>query len=180
MQQNVENSGAHPGHDEPGLRRSILINRSPEELYALWRDPGTLPRIMNHFAKITILSDTSSRWQVKLPLGRKLEWEAHIVDEQPGRYISWASEQDASVPNAGRLSFLPVSQERGTEVTLAMHFDPPGGILGDWLSKKMDVVPEAMLSQALRRFKNLAETGEIATNVPQPAGRHGGMDKAEE
>ncbi|CCJ84070.1 hypothetical protein BN133_447 [Cronobacter dublinensis 582] len=41
-------------------------------------------------------------------------------------------------------------------------------------------MPEAMLSQALRRFKNLAETGEIATNTPQPAGRHGGMDKVEE
>ncbi len=46
--------------------------------------------------------------------------------------------------------------------------------------KKIDLVPEAMLSQALRRFKNLAETGEIATNTPQPAGRHGGMDKVEE
>lgn len=180
MQQNAENTRPASGHDEQGLRRSILIHRSPEELYHLWREPTTLPRIMYHFAIITILSDTSSRWHVKLPLGRKLEWDAHIVDEQPGRYISWASDEKASVPNAGRLSFLPVSDERGTEVTLAMHFDPPGGFLGEWLSKKMDMVPEAMLSQALRRFKNLAETGEIATNVPQPAGRHGGMDKAEE
>ncbi|WP_110877285.1 SRPBCC family protein [Franconibacter helveticus] len=180
MQQNAENTRTDARQEEQGLRRSILIHRSPEELYHLWRDPGTLPRIMHHFAIITILSDTSSRWQVKLPLGRKLEWDAHIVDEQPGRYISWASDDNASVPNAGRLSFQPVSDERGTEVTLAMHFDPPGGFLGEWLSKKMDVVPEAMLSQALRRFKSLAETGEIATNVPQPAGRHGGMDKAEE
>lgn len=168
------------GRDEPGLRRSILINRSPEELYALWRDPGTLPRIMSHFARITILSDTTSHWQVKMPLGRKLEWDAAITEEQPGRFISWASDEKASVPNAGRLSFQRVSDERGTEVTLSLHFDPPGGFLGEWLSKKIDVVPEAMLSQALRRFKSLAETGEIAANAPQPAGRHGGLDKAEE
>ncbi len=135
---------------------------------------------MEHFARITILSDTASHWAVRMPLGKNIEWDAYIVDEERGHYISWASEKKATVPNAGRLTFRHVSEERGTEVTLALHFDPPGVFLANGCRKKSIWCLEAMLSQALRRFKNLAETGEIATNTPQPAGRHGGMDKVEE
>ncbi|EOC1278336.1 SRPBCC family protein [Cronobacter turicensis] len=180
MQQTVKRTDLWINRDEPGLRRSLLIHRSAEELFDLWRAPSTLPRIMEHFARITILSNTASHWAVRMPLGKTVEWDAHIVDEERGHYISWASEKKATVPNAGRLTFRHISDERGTEVTLALHFDPPGGFLGEWLSKKIDLVPEAMLSQALRRFKSLAETGEIAANKPQPAGRHEGMDKVEE
>lgn len=168
----------HP--DEPGLHRSILIHRSPEALFDLWRDPAIFPHLMAHFARITVLSNTASHWEVPVPLGKNVEWDAYIVDEARGQYIAWASEKKATVPNAGRLAFRPVSDERGTEVTMTLHFSPPGGVFGEWLSKKIDLVPEAMLSQALRRFKSMAETGEFATNKPQPAGRHGGMDKVEE
>ncbi|MDQ9183325.1 hypothetical protein QBS63_15395 [Cronobacter sakazakii] len=88
---------------------------------------STLPRIMGHFAHITILSNTASHWAVRMPLGKTVEWDAYITDEERGHYISWASEKKATVPNAGRLTFRHISDERGTEVTLALHFDPPGG-----------------------------------------------------
>jgi uncharacterized membrane protein len=57
-------------------------------------------------------------------------------------------------------------------VTLHVRFDPPGGALGEGLLKLLGSTPlDLVADAALRRFKNLVETGEIPTTVRQPAAR---------
>ena len=55
-----------------------------------------------------------------------------------------------------------------------LDFVPPGGVLGEAASKLLNVVPGMLAGKALRRFKSLAETGEIPTTEhnPSPAGAH--------
>lgn len=150
----------HSGNSAPAshagqLSSSIIIERPAETLFALWRKPETLPVLMDHFAQIDILNPTDSRWRVTMPFGPSLEWQARIVDEQPGQFIYWRSLAGAFIPNEGRLSFRLAPQ--GTEVTLSIRFDPPGGLLGQKISQLFQSLSQDMLSKTLQRFKQMAE-----------------------
>ncbi|MBS0968731.1 SRPBCC family protein (plasmid) [Chimaeribacter arupi] len=157
------------GSDEPVIRRWITIGRPAAELHRLWRQPATLPLVMGHFADIEVLSDTESRWRVEGPLGKKFDWQVRIVDEAEGQFILWRTLEGADMPNEGRLSFAAAPGNKGTELTLEVRFDPPGGALGEKLTSMFDLVPKETLGKALRRFKSLAETGEIPLLAPLPA-----------
>ena len=54
-------------------------------------------------------------------------------------------------------------------MTVLMAYDPPAGFLGRITAKVLQREPEVQLRRDLRRFKQLMETGEIATNVRNPA-----------
>ncbi|MES2550752.1 MAG: hypothetical protein V4630_13830, partial [Pseudomonadota bacterium] len=69
-----------PGESE----RSITIGKSPDEIYRLWRDPGTLPRIMADFADITVRDAEHAHWRVQMPVGKSLEWDVQTVEDRPG------------------------------------------------------------------------------------------------
>ncbi len=52
-----------------------------------------------------------------------------------------------------------------------MHYRVPGGRSVTALAKLIGHEPERELREDLRRFRQLLETGEIATTVGQPSGR---------
>nr|WP_113868625.1 SRPBCC family protein [Brenneria salicis] len=156
----LKNLGIKGEKDSDEIRSSITIDRPAETLFALWRKPETLPVLMNHFATIDILNYTDSRWRVNTPFGALIEWRARIVDEKNGEYIHWRSLEGARIPNEGRLSFKPAPSGTGTEVTLMIRFDPPGGLLGKKISQMFDILSKEMLTKTLQRFKNLAENDD--------------------
>ncbi|WP_206057802.1 SRPBCC family protein [Nissabacter sp. SGAir0207] len=156
--------------DEPVIRSWITVGRPAAELHRLWRQPDTLPQVMGHFAQIEVTSPTEARWRVEGPLGKTFDWQTRVVDEAEGQFIHWRSLEEADVPNEGRLIFRPAPGNKGTELTLVVRFDPPGGILGEKLTSLFDLMPKETFSKALRRFKSLAETGEIPQLSPLPAG----------
>ena len=126
---------------------------------------------MARFATVRGSGEGRMHWKVEGPLGHAFEWEAETVD-RPGGDIGWRSLPDAAIPNEGSVRFQPAPAGRGTVVTLQVRFDPPGGALGEGLIKLLGSTPlELVAEAALRRFKNLVETGEIPTTVRQPAAR---------
>jgi uncharacterized membrane protein len=48
-------------------------------------------------------------------------------------------------------------------VTVTLAYDPPGGALGRIIAKLFQKEPKIQARQDLRRFKQLMETGEVAT-----------------
>lgn len=168
---------ATAGEHGVNVESFITINRSPVELYRLWREPRILPQIMGHFAEINTIGEDSARWSVRAPLGQSIEWDARIVEDRPDEFVRWESAEGASVPNEGSVQFRPAPAGRGTEVRLSFRFDPPGGVLGSAAASLLSLVPDALAAKALRRFKALAETGEIPTTENQPAARDGGRGK---
>ena len=141
------------------------INGTPEELYALWRDPETLPQVMGHFATVTAKSNDRADWTVHGPVGTALQWETQIVQEEAGRYLRWYSLPGAKIPNGGSIRLTPATGGRGTVATLEVDFNPPGGVFGKAAAKALGMVPQVLAVKALRRFKSLAETGKIPTPV---------------
>ena len=56
-------------------------------------------------------------------------------------------------------------------VSATIHYDPPAGIVGKLIAKMFQREPGIEMRRDLRRFKQLMETGEIATNVKTRAER---------
>ncbi len=157
-------------------RGAATIGRSSEELRALWQRPDVQSRIWAHFATVTAQEEGSAVWIAKGPAGGEYRWRTQSQEGADGE-LRWASVDDADVPNTGTLIFRPAPGDRGTEVHLSVRFDPPGGPVGQAISKLFHIVPREIVQTALYRFRALALTGEIPTTDPQPAARHGGTDR---
>ena len=158
----------------PEVERAITIGKPADELYHFWRVPENFSRVMGDFAEMRAVSDTRSHWIVRGPRGRTLEWDSEIVEERPGELLRWESLGGAKVPNEGRVRFRPAPDGWGSEVTLSLRFDPPGGALGDAAAKLLEIVPRQAASSVLRRFKALVETGELPTLAHNPSHRGSG------
>jgi len=56
-------------------------------------------------------------------------------------------------------------------VTLSMKYDPPAGKLGDSVASWLGECVADELDEGLRRFKQIAEAGEVPSIQGQPRGR---------
>jgi uncharacterized membrane protein len=153
------------------VAKTVTINRPRDELYAFWRDFTNLPRFMENVVSVDPLDDRRSRWVVKAPAGETVEWIAAVTQDEPGALIGWESEAGADVPNSGRVTFADAPGGRGTWVTATIAYDPPGGIVGKVIAKMFQREPAIQARRELRRFKQLMETGEIATGARTQAQR---------
>lgn len=157
--------------DAPEVERSITIEKPANDLYRFWREPQHLSQIMGAFAEVTEGSGGQTHWAVQGPFNRRIEWDSQIVEDRPGEMIRWKSLDGARIPNEGIVRFRSAPRDWGTEVTLRMRFNPPGGALGNKIVKQLSFAPRMMVEKALRRFKSLAETGEFPTLKRNPAAR---------
>jgi uncharacterized membrane protein len=144
--------------------RTVTINRPRAELYAYWRDFANLASFMDNVERVDVLDARRSHWVVKAPAGRTVEWDALITEESEGETIAWASTEGADVPNSGRIDFRDAQGGRGTIVTATILYDPPAGVVGKVIAKIFQREPAIQARRDLRRFKQLMETGEIATS----------------
>ncbi|NUB89702.1 polyketide cyclase/dehydrase [Haloterrigena sp. SYSU A558-1] len=161
------------GGTEP-VERSITIDKPADELSDLARDPENLERIVGHFADVSAVGDERYRWSAAGPLARELSWEMEITTDESGERLRWETvDDDASgaLFDAWSLSFDSAPGDRGTEVTLEVRLDPPGGTAGSAAVERLDVVPESLVGTALDRFKSLAETGTVPTTENRPSAR---------
>lgn len=149
--------------------RAITINRDATELYQYWRDFSNLQNIMDNVVSINVLDEVFSEWVVKAPGGKDVSWRSKITEDIENSLIAWRSDDTAEVFNEGRVSFAPAQGSRGTVVNVMMAYDPPAGFVGKVVAKVSQREPDVQLRRDLRRFKQLMETGEIATNVRNPA-----------
>jgi uncharacterized membrane protein len=99
-----------------------------------------------------------SHWVAKAPLGR-VEWDAEIIIERDDEVIGWRSPPGAEVHSAGSVHFRKAPGGRGTEVRLLLKYDPPAGKLGAAVAKLFGEEPEQQITEDLRRFRQLMESG---------------------
>jgi uncharacterized membrane protein len=67
--------------------------------------------------------------------------------------------------------FIPAPGDQGTEVHLELRYDMPGGAIGAMMAKLFGEEPAMQLKDDLRRFKQIAETGEVARSDGSPEGQ---------
>lgn len=152
------------------VEESLTVSRSPQECFAFWRNFENLPHFMYYLESVQCESDKRSRWKVKAPAGTNVEWDAEIINEEPNQLIAWRSLANAEVDNAGSVRFLPAPGDRGTEVKVVIDYIPPAGRFGQMVAKVFGRDPQMQVREDLRRFKQIMETGELATVEGQPQG----------
>jgi len=157
---------------------SIATARTPQECYQFWRHVENLPRFMGGVESVRQLDERRFHWVTRGPSARSMEWDCEITEDRPGEALAWRTLDGAQVPNAGSVIFEPAPNGRGTIVRLSIHYSPPGGELTAGLVKLLRQDPQSQVREDLRRFKQLLETGEIATTRGQPTGRRSFVGRA--
>jgi uncharacterized membrane protein len=156
--------------------QAVTINKPIAEVYGYFRNFANLPTFMENVVRIDVRDDKLSHWVVKAPGGSTVEWDARVTDEEAGRYVAWTSEPGADVPNSGRVEFRDAGK-RGTVVSATILYDPPAGFIGKVVAKIFQREPAIQARRDLNRFKQLMETGEVATSAMNQAqhdqGRNG-------
>lgn len=144
------------------VERTVTVQRSPDEVYRAWRDLESLPRLLpGHLVSVTASGRERTRWVVAGG-GLRASWEAELTADEPGRLIAWRSVPGARVDIAGSVRFEPAPGQRGTEVKVILTYAPPGGKLGAAAAALGGGGGDRLVREALRRFKQLMETGEVA------------------
>lgn len=161
------------GHEGIRVERTVTVNRPKAELYQMWRDFGNLPRFMEHLESVHVndADSTQSHWIAKAPMGQTVEWDSELIEDRENESLVWKSLPGSSVESMGRVEFLDAPGGRGTMVHVSMEYNPPAGSLGAAIAKLFGEEPDVQINEDLRHFKQIMETGEVATVQGQPTGR---------
>jgi uncharacterized membrane protein len=165
----LQSSMAEAQQDVP-VHASLVINSPPDQVYAFWRKLQNLPRFMPHLDSVTELDQRRSEWTARLPGGMQLRWQSEILEDQPGRLMSWRTVAGSEINHVGSVRFEPGPGGQGTQVHVEIYYGMPGGPTAAKAAKLVSMAPESMVTEDLRRLKQLIETGEIATTEGQPTG----------
>ena len=151
--------------------KSLVINRSANDLFDFWRDLGNLPRIMPHLTSVKEIGGDRSHWVATGPLGVEVEWDAEIYNEDSGRMLAWRSLPGGAVDTAGSVHFVEHGPGRGTEVRVSLKYNPPLGQVGANLAWLLGSGVEQEIDGDLRRFRQMMEGGIVSSRRGNLAAR---------
>jgi uncharacterized membrane protein len=158
------------------VRRTALVLRSPQELYALWRDLERAPQWQEQITSVTRTGAKTAHWVMRSG-DETIEWDSEILADEPGRRIAWRS-IDGDSDNAGEVMFEEAPGGRGTHVTVLQEFRM-GKLASAWETLRGRNPKQAVIEN-LRHFKQLAEAGEIPRTQGQPHGPRGTIGSMKE
>jgi uncharacterized membrane protein len=147
------------------VEQSVRIARPVEELYRFWRQLENLPRFMDHLESVQVLDERRSHWVARGPAGSRVEWDAEIHNDIPGRLLAWRSLPGAEVDHAGSVHFEPDVGDF-TLVRVILRYHPPAGRLGAGVARLFGEDPDTQVADDLRRFKQVMEAGDPSTAAP--------------
>jgi uncharacterized membrane protein len=148
----------------------MAVNKTPAECYEFWRKLENFPKFMKNVETVETGDDGRTHWKVRAGL-RTWQWDAEITQDTPHEAISWRSTEGAEIANSGSVRFEPRLANRGTNVRLAMEYDPPAAGVGA-PNGLLEMISEHRVRENLHRFKSVIECGEFPTTEGQPSGRH--------
>ena len=159
------------------VTKSITVRRPRVEVFQFWRDFENLPRFMTHLKDVRVASAQRSHWVVSGPSGGTVEWDAEIIDEEPDEFISWRALEGSEIENAGSVRFADAPADRGTEVIVEFRYDAPAGKAGKVIAELLGEEPSQQVTDDLRRFKQVMETGEVLRSEGSLEGAGQGASK---
>jgi uncharacterized membrane protein len=146
---------------------SIVVPVSPAEAYQFWRDFSNLPRVFSHLERVDVRDATHSHWVASAPAGLRVEWDAKVINDVENKLIGWKSLENADVVSAGSVRFRP--SPGGTQISVHLQYEPPGGRLGDWLAHAFGQAPAQVIREDLARLR----TGLPFNSFARDHGRFG-------
>lgn len=140
---------------------AITVNKDPMTVYQYWRKLENLPGFMEHLESVEQVDDRTSRWKANF-YNVPLEWKAEILEDEPGKLISWRSTADSVLKMKGSVEFREAPNNSGTELRTRIVYDDEIGMIARKAGEAYKPVFRQQLMNELRRFKEILETGEGA------------------
>jgi uncharacterized membrane protein len=132
------------------VEKSIVVDKDVKTTYNQWTQFETFPSFMEDVESVHQLDDTHLHWVAEIG-GKREEWDAKIVRQEPDEIISW--ESISGTPNSGTVMFEPTGMNQ-TRVTLRMTYEPQGVMEKAGAALGMD---ESSVEDSLERFKSFIE-----------------------
>ena len=152
--------------DKIWARATALVQATPAELYALWRDIESVPKWQQMITDVISTGPNTSHWVMRAD-GKTIEWDSEILNDQPGRRIAWRT-VTGDINEAGEVAFEPAPGGRGTIVTVLQEFRQ--GKVATGGQSVFSRSPKQALIENLRHFKAFAETRQIPRTEAQSHG----------
>jgi uncharacterized membrane protein len=130
---------------------SIEVDVPVATAYNQWTQFEDFPLFMDGVDHVEQLDDTRLHWVASIA-GKRAEWDAKILEQQPDRQISWISEDGKKT--RGTVSF----EERGptkTLIRLSMSYQAEGPVEALGSAAGLD---QRRVRSDLERFKELIES----------------------
>jgi uncharacterized membrane protein len=150
---------------------SIIINRSPEEVYSFCQNLDNLPRFLKYVRQVRSVGERRLHWLAQPDGATRVEWDSEILDEIPNRRVSWRSAPGSAIEHSGSMELQPVPGNRGTIVRVQVDYGNAPAAMAAKIAGLVGKDPAQMLYKDLRRLKQVIEIGYVLTTHGQSAGR---------
>lgn len=146
------------------VHESVEVQAPLQDVFLYWSNFRNFPTIMRNVEEVHATGQDTSRWRVKGPLGKTVEYEARTTEMSPRRGIAWQS-VEGEVENSGQVRFEEVGTGR-TRIEVTMNYaDPPGGKIGEIVADAISN-PEREMREDLENFARKVEQGELRLGGP--------------
>ena len=132
------------------IEESIDVEVPVETAYNQWTQFEEFPQFMEGVEQVEQIDDARLRWVAKVS-GKRAEWEAKILFQEPDSRIGWQSTDGKET--SGTVSFEPDGETR-TRIRLAMTYLPEGVLEQAGSAIGLD---RRRIRGDLERFKELIE-----------------------
>jgi uncharacterized membrane protein len=139
------------------IRASLVIARSPEDVFDAWREFGRLPERLKYVVRVNEIGPGRTEWVVRTPAGRELRLRSMLVRERRPRTMSWHSLPDSDVEQRGSIDFRAGRGGDSTRVHVRLEVVPPPGARAAGTVFRSVLV--AQVREDLRRFRSFLESG---------------------
>ncbi|MBF5080049.1 SRPBCC family protein (plasmid) [Paracoccus marcusii] len=144
--------------------KTMLINRSPAEVYAYWRNLSNHSQFMDNVRSVRD-NGSHSIWTLTNALGREVEIEVRLSEERENERLAWACVPGAPIEMQGAVKFREAPAGRGTYVDFDMEYVPPAGAAGRAFANLVRRAPQQQARHGLKRLRMIMEAGEVATSA---------------
>ena len=132
------------------VHESIEVNVPVSTAYNQWTQFEQFPQFMENVESVTQIDDTHLRWVAEIA-GKRNEWEAEIVRQDPDRVVAWKSVDGKGT--SGEVKFEPLGSDR-TKIDVTISWEPEGML--ESLGEKVGADTMGV-KKDLQNFKELIE-----------------------
>ncbi|RMT77213.1 YgaP-like transmembrane domain [Pseudomonas viridiflava] len=155
---------AHGWKASEAISRSVTIGKPMSEIRAFLEQPQNIGPLIPWVDSIEAIDTETSRWTVRGPLGRTLNWTLQRSPSSEHDSLHWQTLPAGKWQHNISASLKPAPGNRGTELKVIVVCEPSGGDLGHALAKAISAFSDKALLNLLSNLKQQLETGEVSTN----------------
>jgi uncharacterized membrane protein len=139
------------------ITKSIIVKADVDRAFRVWENFENFPHFMEYIETVHKTGPRTSHWEMKGPLGVKVDWDAETTLYEENQRIGWNTKdrKEGNLTTSGLVTFTPLPNN-ATQVTVILQYEPEGGIAGN-IVEKLFANPEKQLEEDLNNFKAYIE-----------------------